>query len=198
MSTHYGHRDPVFNDDGTVSTVTYVLEAENDLTASTYLEGLAVRPEQHFKGSVFATVKFEATREVGTGDSVVEIPLAAVDKGPLVFDTETGLVIGGPLEIQFLPDPDGVSGYDLGPEDSERRDLDNLEDNSIPLWSLFVESFDPSADLSDVDAADLVRSRPTMTLARFSTTKFPISLTVRGLSTARTLSARPAPSSARR
>ena len=136
-----------------MSTVT-VLEAENDLTASTYLEGLAVRPEQHFKGSVFATVKFEATREVGTGDSVVEIPLAAVDKGPLVFDTETGLVIGGPLEIQFLPDPDGVSGYNLGPEDSEIRDLDNLEDNSI-AWSLFVESFDPSPDLSDVDAADL-------------------------------------------
>ena len=40
------------NDDGTVSTVTYVLEAENDLTASTYLEGL-IRPEPHFKGSVF-------------------------------------------------------------------------------------------------------------------------------------------------
>ena len=68
------HQTLNLNDDGTASTVTYVLEAENDLTASTYLEGLAVRPEQHFKGSVFATVKFEATREVGTGDSVVEIP----------------------------------------------------------------------------------------------------------------------------
>ena len=56
-----GHTVPVtrvLNDDG---TLTLTLKADSDEIAATYLEGIAVLPAtDHFKGTVTATVVFEA------------------------------------------------------------------------------------------------------------------------------------------